>query len=458
MDVTNTHDKYFAEMFGDITMRHIFSDIKRIETWITVEVVLANAQERCGLIPKGVGKKLQEAAKTENIDHHSMKADFEKTGFPILPFVKQLTSLCDSETARWIHYGATTQDILDTGTTLQIKEGLEIIEKELNAISQALVKLAKKHRDTPMAGRTFMQLAAPITFGYKAAVWLDELLRHCERLEEIKKRVLVGQCAGAVGTYATLGDKGLEVQRLMMEELGLGVPDITWHTARDRWSELVSFFAMLAATFAKIATEIATLMRSEIGELSEPFETGRGASTTLPQKRNPISCEPIIANAHRLREMSSSQMVSMIQEHERGALGQMHIEWTVIPESFILLSGVLKHSRFLLENLWVDEKNMCKNLDLNGSLIMSEAVMMGLAPKVGKSKAHHLVYTTAGKAMDSGITLREALIEDTEISGLLTIEEIDKLLDPINYTGSAGAMVDRVLEKFEKMKSTKSDE
>jgi 3-carboxy-cis,cis-muconate cycloisomerase len=450
---------YYSDIFSNSAMNAVFSDSSCFKAWLKTEIALAKAQEQAGVIKKGVAERLQQTTSFEKMDLTAMTAEFEKIGFPILPFVKQLTKLCDPETARWVHYGATTQDILDTGTMLQMKEGIKLFEGDFSAIIYALAVLAKTHRDTVMAGRTFMQLAAPITFGYKAAVWLDEMLRHQERLEEIKKRVLVGQCAGAVGTFATLGDKGLEVQSLMMEELGLGVPDITWHTSRDRWSELVSFFAMLAASFAKIATEIATLMRSEIGELSEPFETGRGASTTLPQKRNPISCEPIIANAHRLREMASSQMVAMIQEHERGALGQMHIEWMVIPESFILLSGVLKHSRFLLENLWVDKENMRKNLDLQGGLIMSEAVMMGLAPKVGKSQAHHLVYAAAGKAMDTGCTLREALLEDKEISKLLTVEEIDRLLNPSNYTGSAGEMVDKVLAKYSRtFKSQNPDE
>jgi 3-carboxy-cis,cis-muconate cycloisomerase len=327
---------------------------------------------------------------------------------------------------------------------LQMRNGLEVIEDNIDSIISALASLARKYRNTVMAGRTFQQLAAPITFGYKAAIWLDEMLRHRERLYQIKERILVGQCAGAVGTFATLGDKALAVQRKMMEHLKLGTPKITWHTSRDNWSELISFHALLGSTLAKIANEVAILMRSEIGELSEPFETGRGASTTLPQKRNPISCEPIIANAHRLREMASSQMVAMIQEHERG-VGQMHIEWMVVPESFILISGSLHHSKYILENLWIDENNMRKNLDIGGGLLMSESVMMGLAPKVGKSIAHHLVYAAAGRAMDNGSTLREELVNDNEICQNLTIHEIDALIDPSNYVGSAGEMVDAVL-------------
>jgi 3-carboxy-cis,cis-muconate cycloisomerase len=438
---------YFQDMFSDAAMRELFSEENRILKWLETEVALAVAQEELGIIPQGTSDKIKEAAKVEHIDQATMKAEFDKVGFPILPFVHQLNKACDPETARWVHYGATTQDILDTGTVLQMRDGLKIAESHLEHIIQALADLSLKHRDTPMAGRTFQQLAAPITFGYKAAVWLDEMLRHRERIQQLKHRLLVGQCSGAVGTFATLGDQGLKVQELMMQELGLGVPDISWHVARDTWAELTSVFAMMAATLAKIAQEIAILMRSEIGELSEPFETGRGASTTLPQKRNPISCEPIIANAHKLRELSSSQLTSMIQEHERGALGQMHLEWMVIPEAFVLISGSLKNSRYILENLVVVDQQMKDNIMLSGGLIMSEAVMMGLAPKIGKKKAHDLVYKAAGRAWDEKKSLKEMLIENQEIMQILTESEIDQLLDPLNYVGVAPQMVDRVLRK-----------
>jgi 3-carboxy-cis,cis-muconate cycloisomerase len=442
--------QYYKNMFGDAAMRDIFSDDSLIKAWLATEVALAIAQEQLGLIPAGTAAKTEQAAKLENLDLATMKVAFERVGFPILPFVAQLNKACDPETARWVHYGATTQDILDTGTVLQMRDALAWIEPQLEAMLSALAQLAKMHRNTVMAGRTFQQQAAPITFGYKAAIWLDELMRHEERLTQLKERLLVGQCSGAVGTFATLGDKGLEVQRSMFAHLGLKMPAISWHVARDTWTEMVSWLASAAASLAKIANEIAILMRTEIGELSEPFETGRGASTTLPQKRNPIACEPIIANAHKLRELVGSQLTSMIQEHERGALGQMHLEWMVIPEAFVLFSGSLKHSRFILENLWVGKEQMRSNLDMGGGLLMSEAVMMGLAPKIGKSQAHHLVYAAAGKAMDNGLTLREALLADKEITSLLSEAEIDTLLDPANYVGVAPAMVDAVLAKYNK--------
>ena len=437
-------------MFSAPEMRDIFSDEARLNSWIQTEIALAKAQVQLGIIPEGIDVIIKQEVDIKKINLEEMKADFDRVGFPILPFVNQLNKACGAETARWVHYGATTQDILDTGMVLQMRAALVWIEEQLFAILNALAKLSSEHRNTVMAGRTFQQQAAPITFGYKTAIWLDELMRHKERLSQLKERLLVGQCSGAVGTFATLGDKGLAVQSLMFKHLGLKMPEISWHVARDNWAEMVSWLATTAATLAKIANEIAILMRSEIGELSEPFETGRGASTTLPQKRNPIACEPIIASAHKLRELVSSQLTSMIQEHERGALGQMHLEWMVMPEAFVLFSGSLKHSKNILEDLWVGKDQMRKNLDIGGGLLMSEAVMMGLAPKVGKSKAHHLVYAAAGKAMDQGLTLREALLANQEITNLLSEKEIDTLIDPANYVGVAPAMVDAVLAKYNK--------
>lgn len=437
---------YYRDMFGTHEMRNVFSDQVRIQKWLLTEIALANAQAEHNIIPKEAALKITDAASMNNIDFEEMKMEFDKIGFPILPFVHQLTKACDLDTARWVHYGATTQDILDTGTVLQMKEAFPMIENDLEAIIKALVKVSKEHRNTVMAGRTFQQHAAPITLGYKTAIWIDEILRHKGRLEQLKSRVLVGQCSGAVGTFATLGDKGLDVQESMMKELGLQTPEITWHVARDRWGELLSFFSLVAATLGKIANEIAILMRTEIGELSEPFETGRGASSTLPQKRNPIECEPVIAIAHKMRELASSQHMAMIQEHERG-VGQMHLEWMVVPEAFVLMSGSLFHIKNILSGLHVDKEQMRKNLEMGGGLLMSEAVMMGLAPKIGKKKAHDLVYKVAGNAYKKGFTLKEALIQDEKISALLTSSEIDALLNPINYTGVASKMIDKVLAK-----------
>ena len=437
---------YFKDMFGTAEMRNIFSDENQIQQWLNCEIALAKAQSENNIIPKEAAIEIAEVAILQNVDFKSMKEEFDKIGFPILPFVHQITRTCSAETARWVHYGATTQDILDTGSVLQMKEAFPIFESKINSIISILANLSEKHRDTVMPGRTFQQHAAPITFGYKTAIWLDEMLRHKERLSQLKPRLLVGQCAGAVGTFATLGNKGIAVQDTMMNILGIASPDITWHVARDRWGELISWFSLVSSTLGKVANEIAILMRTEIGELSEPFQKGRGASSTLPQKRNPIECEPILASMHKIRELASSQHLSMVQEHERG-VGQMHLEWMLIPESFILFSGILEHSVNILNGLHVDKNQMLLNLQKGGGLLMSESIMMGIAPIIGKKQAHDLVYKIAAFAYENQKTLEEVLLKNDEILSMLSENEIKRLLSPINYTGVVSQMIDKVLQK-----------
>jgi 3-carboxy-cis,cis-muconate cycloisomerase len=360
--------------------------------------------------------------------------------------VKQLAAACDAESAKYVHWGATTQDIVDTGLVLQMREGLDLIASDLNFIIDALAKLAADHRDTVMAGRTFQQHAAPITFGFKAAVWLDELLRHRERLPEIRRRALVCSYGGAVGTLSTLNKDGLAVLHALSSELELEEPAITWHTARDGWAELIFWLSMVCSTFTKIASEISTLMRTEIDELREPFQPGRGGSSTMPQKRNPVACPIIIAIGNRMREFPATQLAAMVQDHER-AVATQPLEWLLIPDAFVLTSGSLHHTKHLLSGLTVNPDTMRRNLDMAGGFLMAEAVMMGLAPKIGRGAAHHLVAQASAQALDQGLPLREGLLASPEVMQHLTTEELDRLLDPNNYLGVAREMVDRVLEK-----------
>jgi len=435
---------YYRDMFATSSMAEVFSENGRITAWLTAEVALAKGEAKVGVIPQQAADAIAQAAKLENLNLQAMKAEFDRVGFPIMPLVHQLAKACGPEAGRWVHWGSTTQDIIDTGLVLQMREGLVLLEQDLEALIEALAHLAKAHRHTVMAGRTFQQQAAPITFGYKVAVWLDELLRHQERLLQLKPRLLVGQCGGAVGTLATLGHDGLAVQQAMMAELGLSAPSITWHTARDTWGEMVNWLVLLTSTLGKVAIEIATLMRTEV---REPYQTGRGSSSTLPQKRNPIACPRIIAIAHRMREFSGAQFSAMLQEHER-AVGAMPIEWMVIPEAFLLASGSLAQSLEILSELDVDAAQMRANLNLNGGLLMAEAVMMGIAPQIGRNQAHDLVFAAAGRANDAGRTLREELLNDQAVMQHITIEQLDQLLDPAHYTGSAAAMVDAVLARI----------
>ena len=427
----------------------MFCDRGRYQAWLAVEVALARAEARAGIIPGPIAESIAAAVDVDRLDLSAMSAEYERVGFPILPFVHQLQKQCDSEAARFIHWGATTQDIIDTGLVLQMRDGLKLIEAELDELIESLIALCRAHRDTVMVGRTFQQHAAPITFGYKVAVWLGELLRHRERLPAIKKRALVVQFGGAVGTLSTLGSDGLKVLKELAKELKLEEPLISWHTARDGWAELIHWIAMMGATLGKIATEVATLMSTEIDELREPYLPGKGGSSTMPQKRNPTACPIIIAAAHRLRDLVPSQLTAMIQEHER-AVATQPLEWMVIPEAFLVISGALKHAKPMLAGLTVNTDRMRKNIEAGGGFLMAEAVMMGLAPKIGRSEAHKLVAAAANRALDDGKTLRVGLLADEMIMQQLTVEEVDRLLEPGSYLGCAGQMVDRVLAKAER--------
>lgn len=448
MSIRLSDSMLFRDTFSLLGMRDSFSDKARVSAWLRVESALAQSEAKLGLIPQSAAIEISCKAHYDNLDLSALKEEYERLGFPILPVVHQLANACDPETARWIHWGATTQDIVDTGLVLQMRDGFAIIEDQLREVIDALGDLATTHRDTVMVGRTFQQHAAPITFGYKAAVWLDELIRHLERLAEVKRRALVCQFGGAVGTLASLGHDGISVRGALAEELGLEDPSISWHTARDGWAEAVFWLALVATTLAKIATEVATLMRSEVDEVREPFAPGRGGSSTMPQKRNPIACPIIIAIGQRLRESVGSQLTAMIQEHERSVAGQP-LEWLVIPEAFVLTSGSLKQSIGMLADLIVDIGHMRENLNQGGGMLMAEAVMMGLAPILGRNRAHDLVSAAAARAWDGGLTLREALITHPEVLTHLTEADLDRLLDPANYTGCAGEMVDAVLARAE---------
>lgn len=330
-----TESFYFRHLYGSDEMRRIFSDEGKIQAWLDTEVALAKSEAACGLIPQTAADAIADAAKFENLDLVAMQKEYERVGFPIVPLVHQLNKVCDAEAAKFIHWGATTQDVIDTGLVLQMRDGLNLIEADLNTIIDALVQLCKAHRNTAMSGRTFQQQAAPITFGYKAAVWLDELLRHRDRLEDVRRRGLLCQFGGAVGTLATLNKDGLDVLRVLSEELGLEEPAISWHTARDGWAEIAFWLSMVCTTFTKIASEVATLMRTEVNEVREPYTAGRGGSSTMPQKRNPTSCPLIIAIGNRMRDCVASQLTAMVQLHERDVSTQP-LEWLVMPDAFVL--------------------------------------------------------------------------------------------------------------------------
>jgi 3-carboxy-cis,cis-muconate cycloisomerase len=436
----------FKDMFGTAEMRAVFSDDNLLKCYVEAEVALAVAQGRLGVIPREAADAIARLAPTITLDRAALKHEAENVGYPILGLVRQLSAKL-GEAGRYVHWGATTQDIMDTGTVLQIRAALAIIERDLAAVSAALANLVLKHRDTAMPGRTHLQQALPITFGYKCAIWLSMMQRHAERLRELKPRVLVAQFGGAAGTLASLGDKGLDVRREYARELKLGDPPITWHVARDAVAETVSFLALVVGSLGKIGFDVMLMMMTELGEAFEPFASHRGASSTMPQKRNPISSEILVANAKAVRQHAGLMLDGMIQDFER-ATGPWHVEWMAIPESFILTAGSLAQAKFMLEGLVVDESRMLANLELTQGLIVAEAVMMGLAPHLGRQQAHDTVYDACRTALAQKRSLFDVLVENPAISGALSPDRLRALCHPTNYLGSAGVMVDQIVRNM----------
>jgi 3-carboxy-cis,cis-muconate cycloisomerase len=439
----------FADMFCTAAMRGAFGEEAFLARCAEVEAALARAQARLGIIPSDAAAAITEAASAfaepQSIDLARLKRETENVGYPILPLVRQLAERAGAA-GRWLHWGATTQDIMDTALVLQIRAGLDLLEADLDATRGHLADLARRYRDTPMAGRTHLQHALPVTFGYKAAVWLSALDRHAARLVELRPRVLMAQFGGAAGTLASLGEGAeiVESRSGLARELGLGDPPITWHVARDGIAETVQWLALLAGSLAKIAFDVMLMSATEFGEAAEPFVAGRGSSSTMPQKRNPISCELILAAAKVLREHAGLALDAMVTDFER-ATGPWHVEWVAVPEAFGYAAGALHQSCFVLGGLIVDPARMAKNLGLTHGLIVAEAVMMGLAPHIGRNEAHDLVYDACHNAIEADRPLLDVLLEIPEITAALGPDKLRALTDPANYLGAAPDMVDRVL-------------
>ena len=433
----------FRDIFGTAAMRAVFDEDAVIEAYIATEKALARAEAAVGVIPASAAREIDARASIALIDRAQLRRDTLNVGYPILPLVSQLSRAL-GEAGRYLHWGATTQDIMDTATVLQIRSALALVERDLDEIRAIVAALSRRYRDTPMAGRTHLQQALPITFGFKAAVWLSSLDRHVQRLRELRPRVLVAEFGGAVGTLASLGADGLRVHDAFAAELGLAPAPIAWHVARDGFAEAVQFLALLTGSLGKIGYDVMLMASTEVGEAMEPFAEGRGASSTMPQKRNPISSEIMIGAAKGVAAHAGSMLDAMVQDHER-ATGPWHLEWLALPNAFVLASGALAQARFMLGGLIVDEARMARNLGITGGLIVAEAVMMGLAPFLGRQTAHEVVYAACREAVEAGRPLADVLVAVPEITRHLPEARIRALTDPVNYLGSAAAAVDRQL-------------
>jgi 3-carboxy-cis,cis-muconate cycloisomerase len=437
----------FGNIFSTDAMRAVWSDENRTRKYLDVEAALARVQARLGIIPREAAEEIVANCTIDRIDMAKLRTQTERIGYPVLGVVSQINALCRDKLGEYCHWGATTQDITDTATVLQIREALALVDEDLAALSAALADLAKRHRDTPMIGRSNLQQAVPVTFGYKMAGLLSAVERHRERLAQLRPRVLMGEFAGAAGTLASIEQGAMETQAGLMQELGLAQPVIAWHTIRDTIAEVGCFLGLVGGTLGKLSLDVKLMMQTEVGEVYEPYAHGRGSSSTMPQKRNPISCCYIHAAISVVRQHTAALLDAMVADHERST-GPWEIEWIVLPEAFSLLAGALKQARFVVSGLEVDAERMRANMEMTNGLVASEAVMMGLGRYIGREYAHDLVYDLCREAIRQNRPLLDLLSETPEITAHVSRTELAELCDPANYLGQSGTMVDRVLSRL----------
>jgi 3-carboxy-cis,cis-muconate cycloisomerase len=446
--------KLLDPLFITERMREIFSDESRVQRMLDFEAALARALVKAGVAPRKSAALIGSQCHADLYSLDKLGVAAAQAGNVAIPLVKQLTARVakrDKTAAGFVHLGATSQDVIDTGVVLQLRRAIDDTQASLQRLSKQLQKLATAYRGTVLAGRTWMQQAAPITLGLKFAGWLDALERHGERLKQTRKRVEVLQFGGAVGTLAALGAKGPRVAAALAGELKLALPEISWHTQRDRFAEVAATYGLLVGTLGKIARDISLMAQTEIAELAEPSAPGRGGSSTLPQKQNPIGCSVILSASIRVPALVSTMLSAMVQEHERG-LGGWQAEWETLPEICTLAAGALSHLEQILAGLQVDEKAMARNLQAANGLLMAEAVSMALAKKIGKMEAHQLVERAAHHAIKSEKSFRDVLVESAEVAKHLSKTDLDRLLEPANYTGNAPAIVRRVANASKKLR------
>ena len=437
-----------AGLFTSEGMQRIFSDRNTIQSMLEVEAALARVLATEDVIPRSAAEIIVSTCKADQIDAAGLSKAVASAGNLAIPLVKQLTAAVariDPHAARYVHWGATSQDVIDSGRVLQLREAIDLITSDLEELADMLAALVRQHRTTIMMGRTWMQHAQPTTLGLKIAGWLDALMRHQDRLQTLRERLCVLQLGGATGTLASLGDRGLSIAAEVARDLSLNLPALPWHTHRDRFAEMATTLGLLAGTLGKIARDIALHAQTEIAELAEPLAPGRGGSSTMPHKRNPVACSAVLACVTRVPALVSTMLTSMVQEQER-ALGSWQSEWDTLPEIAMLTSAALNHLRELMPGLSVDATRMRANIDLTQGLVMAEAVSLALASQIGRAAAHDLIESACHKAVERGQSLRDILQSDPRLPADFSAERLDALFDPERYTGEAPAFIDRVLE------------
>lgn len=441
---TNPADNpILGTLYGSDAMRSVFDESAYFQRMLDVEAALARAQARLGIIPSDAAEAITRAAKFENLSVEDLAANARNVGYPVVGLVAGLSRAAGSA-GGWTHWGATTQDIMDTAVVLQMRQGLTLIRTSLRGIVAALAAKAERHRRTVMAGRTHLQQALPTTLGLKCAVWAQPFVNHIHRLDTLRPRVEQVSFAGAAGTLASLGDQGIAVMEELAAELELAAPVVPWHVNHDGFAEAVAFLGLVCGSLAKFATDIILLAQTEVGEVAEPYVAGRGSSSTMPQKRNPIASEFILAATRAVHGLVPVMLGAMAADHER-ATGPWQSELLALPQAFVLTHGALQHASTIAEGMIVDPHRMRQNLDITHGLIVSEAVMMGLAPHLGRGEAHHVVKHACDTALAENISLTDALAREPSVSSHLDRLAIERLTDPAHYLGSSDAFIDRVL-------------
>ncbi|MBR0936524.1 3-carboxy-cis,cis-muconate cycloisomerase [Bradyrhizobium jicamae] len=436
-----------APMLSSAAMRAVCDDATTLQHMLDFEAALARAEAAVRVIPATAAGPIGAACRSESFDIAELAEAATRSGNLAIPLVKALTAevaKADSEAARYVHWGATSQDVIDSATMLSLRAGIDALLADLDRAVAGFANLARTHRNTAVVARTWLQHALPMPFGLKLAEYAAALHRSRKRLQRLRSEALALQFGGAAGTLAALGDNGLAVAGQLAEELDLPLPDAPWHTHRDRIAEAASVFAIIAGSCGKIARDVSLMMQTDVGEAFEPAGAGRGGSSTMPHKRNPVASASALGSATMAPNLAATIFAAQVQDHERSA-GPWHAEWPALPGLMLVTSGALAAVVDLAEGLEVDAARMRLNLDATGGLIMAEAVTFALAEKIGKSDAHHLIEAASKAAVAAKTHLRDVLSADAQVTAHLDAATIAKLFEPMAYQGASQALIDRLL-------------
>ncbi|MBD0679342.1 MULTISPECIES: 3-carboxy-cis,cis-muconate cycloisomerase [Pseudomonas] len=440
-------NQLFDAYFTARDMREVFCDQGRVQAMLDFEAALARAEARVGVIPPTAVAPIEAACQAGHYDFAALGEAIATAGNSAIPLVKALgkqIAASDAQAERYVHLGATSQDVMDSGLVLQLRRALALIDSDLAQLGDTLATQAQRYVATPLAGRTWLQHATPVTLGMKIAGWLGAVTRSRQRLQALRPRLLVLQFGGASGTLAALGEQAMPIAQALAEELQLSLPDQPWHTQRDRLVEFGSVLGLIAGSLGKLGRDISLLMQTEAAEVFEPSAPGKGGSSTMPHKRNPVGAAVLIGAATRVPGLLSTLFSAMPQEHER-SLGLWHAEWETLPEICCLVSGSLKQALLVTGGLEVDAERMARNLDLTQGLVLAEAVSIVLAQRVGRDTAHHLLEQCCKRAVAEQRHLRAVLGDEPQVTAELSATELDHLLDPAHYLGQARTWVERAV-------------